>query len=60
MCASEGLANSIPSQIPGAEGIVGAALLELTGWLKVTRFAAPAFEDVRKLKGHASRNDRPP
>jgi hypothetical protein len=50
MCASEGPAGSISSQNRGAEGSLDAVLLELTGWLKVTRYAALASEDVGELE----------
>jgi hypothetical protein len=46
-CANEGPAGSISSQNRGAEGIVGAALVELTVWLKVTRYAGLASSAAR-------------
>jgi hypothetical protein len=48
--AYEGPAGSISSQNRGAEGIVGAALVELTVWLKIKRYAALASEDVGELE----------
>lgn len=51
LCAYEGPAGSISSQNRGAEGIVGAALVELTFWLKINRTnAALASEDVGELE----------
>jgi len=44
LCAYEGPAGSISSQNRGAEGFVGAALVELTVWLKIKRYAALAVE----------------
>ena len=50
LCAYEGPAGSISSQNRGAEGIVGAALVELTVWLKIKRYGALASEDVGELE----------